>query len=140
MEKARKGNLLTVRLFDGEDLLEELKTALRDEGIDSGVILGGVGMVMGAALSFYKGRGEYHTVPLSEAAELCSLNGNISTLDGELIIHTHAIVGKKGGAAMAGHLSSAKVHMTAEIAILAAEQKLVRKLDPETGLRTLAFQ
>ena len=40
MEKSRKGDLLTVRLRDGEDLLEGLGEALKQEGIDSGVKIG----------------------------------------------------------------------------------------------------
>ena len=139
MEKSKKGGLLVVRLTNGEDLIGRIGDALREEGISSGIILGGVGMVKNAALSFYKGRGEYETVPLAEEAELCSMNGNISTLDGELVIHAHAVVGKRGGGALAGHLSGAEVHMTAEIAILEAPHELTRKLDSRTGLKTLTL-
>jgi predicted DNA-binding protein with PD1-like motif len=139
VEKSRKGGLLVVRLMDGEDLVGQIQSALAEEGISSGIILGGVGMVKNAALSFYIGQGEYETVPVAEEAELCSLNGNISTLDGELVIHAHAIVGKRGGGALAGHLSGAKVHMTAEVAILEAPQRLTRKLDSRTGLKTLTL-
>jgi predicted DNA-binding protein with PD1-like motif len=96
-------------------------------------------MVKNAALSFYKGRGEYETTPLAEEAELCSLSGNISTLEGDLVIHAHAVVGKRGGGALAGHLSGAEVHMTAEVAILATPQKLTRRLDSRTGLKTLTL-
>ncbi len=139
MEKSRQDNLLVVRFADGEDLIGGIEKVLKEEGIFSGIILGGVGMVKKAALSFYMGRGEYETVPLASEAELCSLNGNVSTLDGELVIHAHAVVGKKGGGALAGHVSSAQVHMTAEVAILAAPQQLIRKVDSRTGLRTLTL-
>ena len=140
MEKSRKGDILIIRLSDGEDVFENMTKALKEEGIHSGVIIGGVGMVKDAALSFYKGRGEYEIVPLSEEAELCALNGNISTIGDELVIHMHAAVGRRGGSAMAGHLSSGRVNMTAEIAVMAVEQTLKRQLDPETGLRTLVFE
>ena len=140
MEKSRSGDLLVIRFADGEQLLEGLRKVLTEEGIDSGLILGGVGMVKGAALSFYKGKGEYETVPVAEEAELCSLSGNISTMDGELVVHIHATIGKKGGAALAGHFSSGEVNMTAEIAVLALPQKLTRKMDPQTGLRTLVLK
>ena len=96
-------------------------------------------MVKNAGLSFYAGRGEYETVPVNGEAELCSLNGNVSSYEGGLVIHIHAVVGTRGGAALAGHLSSAKVNMTAEVAVLAVPHKLVRKHDPATGLRTLTL-
>ncbi len=140
LEKSRKGDLLVVRLRDGEDLLGGLSAALKEEKIDSGVILGAVGMVRGAALSFYVGNGTYETLPVDEAVELCSINGNISMSEGELVLHIHAVVAKHGGAAIGGHLSGGTVNMTAEIAVLAAGQKLVRKLDKETGLKTLQFE
>ncbi len=139
MEKKREGDLLVIRLSNGEDMLGAMKQALAEEGITSAIVLGGVGMIRNAGLSFYRGRGEYETVPLATESELCSLNGNISKHGDDLVIHLHAVVGRPGGNALAGHLSSAIVNMTAEIAILVAPQKLVRKQDPETGLRTLTF-
>jgi predicted DNA-binding protein with PD1-like motif len=139
VEKSRKGGLLMVRLADGENLLSRLEDVLREEGITSGIIIGGVGMVKNAALSFYKGSGEYETFTLTGEAELCSISGNISTHDGELVIHAHVAVAKRGGEALGGHLSGADVHMTAEIAILEAEQKFTRKVDPQTGLKTLTL-
>ncbi len=140
MEKSRKGDLLTIRLRDGEDLLGGLGEALKEEGIDSGVIIGGVGMIRGAALSFYAGKGEYETRPVVDPVELCSMNGNISTSDGELVLHIHVTVAKRGGAALGGHFSGGTVNMTAEIAVLAAPQKLVRRVDPDTGFKTLRFE
>ena len=97
-------------------------------------------MVRNAALSFYKGKGEYETVPIDQPAELCALSGNISTMGGEIVTHLHAVVGRQGGAAMAGHLSRGQVNMTSEIAILVSPQKLVRATDPDTGLRLLKFK
>jgi predicted DNA-binding protein with PD1-like motif len=140
VEKSRKGDLLVIRFSDGDDLLKELEAVLREEGISSGIVIGGVGMVKNAGLSFYRGRGQYETVPIDGEAELCSLNGNISTLDDQIVVHLHAVVGLKGGNALGGHVSSAKVNMTAEIAVLATQQKLKRVLDPETGLRKLFFE
>jgi len=140
VEKSRKENLLLIRLSDGENLEGSLKKALKEEKIHSGVILGGVGMVRNAALSFYVGKGEYETVPVQEPAELCALSGNISTMGGELVIHLHATVAKQGGAAVAGHVSGGEINMTAEIAIMVTPQKLTRESDPETGLRLLRFE
>jgi predicted DNA-binding protein with PD1-like motif len=56
------------------------------------------------------------------------------------VLHIHVVVAKRGGAALGGHLSSGTVNMTAEIAVLAAGQKLVRKLDQDTGYKTLQFE
>jgi len=140
VEKSRSGDLLMIRLRDGEDLLEGLSNALREEGIDSGVIIGGIGMIRGAAVSFYVGKGEYATRPVVDAVELCSMSGNVSMSDGELALHIHVTVAKRGGAVLGGHLSAGTVNMTAEIAVLAAGQKLVRRVEPDTGFKTLKFE
>jgi predicted DNA-binding protein with PD1-like motif len=125
VEKSLKDDLLLVRLSDGDDLEGSLKKVLKEKKIASGIVIGGVGMVRNAGLSFYVGEGQYETV---------------STMDGEIVIHLHATVGKEGGAALAGHLSGGQVNMTAEIAVLATPQKLVRYSDPDTGLRLLRFE
>ena len=139
VDKSRKGDLLIMRFSDGEDLLAVMKQALLDENVKSGIVLGGVGMVRNAGLSFYKGRGEYETVPVATESELCSLNGNVSRFGDDIIIHLHAVIGRPGGDALAGHLSAATVNMTAEVAVLVSQVELVRKQDPETGLKTLGF-
>jgi predicted DNA-binding protein with PD1-like motif len=97
-------------------------------------------MVRDAGISFYAGKGEYETRPVVDAVELCSMNGNVSTSDGELVLHIHVTLAKKGGATLGGHFSGGTVNMTAEIAVLAATQKLVRNLDRETGLKALGFE
>jgi predicted DNA-binding protein with PD1-like motif len=136
----RRGNLLLVRLVHGDDLLKGLKSALKREGVTSGVLLGGVGMLAGAEIGYYAGDGRYEINKLDEEVELCAVNGNISTFDGEYVIHMHVTGGKQDGCAVAGHLLSATVHMTCEMAVMVAAVKMVRKLDEETKLKLLWFE
>jgi predicted DNA-binding protein with PD1-like motif len=136
----REGDLVFARFLDGEDLVEGIKQALKDHGVTSGVVLGGVGMLRKPGLVYYKGNGVYAPIALDEEEfELVALNGNVATIDGEVFVHMHATVGKANGLAMAGHLSGATVHMTAEIAVRALEKTMIRVLDPKTGLKTLRF-
>ena len=139
MEVSLKDGVLLVRLSDGDDLEAGLAAALKQNNLTSGVVVGGVGMLRNAALSFYVGKGEYETVPVEGEAELCALSGNVSTMDGEMVIHLHAVLGMQGGAALAGHLSKGQVNMTAEIAIMITPQRMVRVVDSKTGLRLLKF-
>jgi predicted DNA-binding protein with PD1-like motif len=136
----RSGNLLLVRLVHGDDLLEGLKTALREEGVTSGVLLGGVGMLSGAELGYYAGDGKYETFEIGEEVELCAVNGNISTFEGDYVIHMHVTAGRRDGSAVAGHLVSAKVHMTNELAVMVSSTRMVRKVDEDTGLKLLWFE
>lgn len=140
MVTGRSGNLLLIRLVHGDDLLESLKAALDREGVNSGVFIGGVGMLSQAVLGYYAGDGKYETFDVGEAVELCALSGNISTFEGDYVIHMHVTGGRKDGSAVAGHLVSAKVHMTNELAIMISDTDMVRKVDEETGLRLLWFE
>ena len=140
MERLRKADLLVLRFTDGEDLLEGMKKALKDEGIDSGVVLGGVGMLRNPQIAFYKGGGVYEPLPVEGEVELCALNGNIASVDGEPFIHVHATLGRADGSAVAGHFAGGKVHMTAEVAITAVGSKMTRVLDSKTGLKSLRFE
>lgn len=140
MDRTRQGDLLLVRFSDGEDLLEGMKKALKEEGIDSGIVLGGVGMLKSPGLAFYKGGGRYDAIPLDEEVEICALNGNVARADGEIFVHLHATVGRSSGEAFAGHFTGGKVHMTAEVAVMVLHKKMTRVFDGKTGLRTLRFE
>ena len=140
MITGRSGNLLMIRLVHGDDLLEGLKSALEKEGVRSGVLLGGVGMLSGAQLGYYAGEGRYETLDVGEEVELCAVNGNISTFEGDYVIHMHVTAGRRDGSAVAGHLVSARVHMTNELAVMVSDRQMVRKLDEDTGLKLLWFE
>ena len=140
MVTARSGDLLLVRLAHGDDLLAGLESALVAEGVDSGVLVGAVGMLSDVKLGYYAGDGQYEVFDVGEEVELCSANGNISSFEGDYVIHMHVTAGRRGGAAVAGHLVSAKVHMTGELAVMVSEVGMVRKVDEDTGLKLLWFE
>lgn len=140
MEFFRDGDVLFMRFSDGDDLLGCMKQALASQGVRSGVVVCGVGMLKSPQLAFYTGKGVYQPIPMDEEVELAALNGNVATVDGEIFIHLHATVGRKSGEAMGGHFSGGKVHMTAEVAVRVLNKAMIRALDAKTGLRTLRFQ
>jgi predicted DNA-binding protein with PD1-like motif len=114
---ARSGNLILIRLVDGDDLLESLKSALEKEGVTSGVLLGGVGMLSDAVLGYYAGDGRYETFEVGEEVELCAVNGNVSTFEGDQVMH-----------------------LTNELAVMVSGAGMKRKVDEDTGLKLLWFE
>lgn len=140
MDFFRDGDVLFMRFLNGDDLIEGMKQALKDQGVRSGVVLGGVGMLKSPQLAFYKGDGVYQPIPMDEDVELTALNGNVATIDGETFIHLHATVAGSSGEAMAGHFSGGKVHMTAEVAVRVLTKSMIRVLDARTGLKMLRFE
>jgi len=132
MLKASSGNDVMLRLMDGEDLIDSLSSL----GINSGVVLNGVGMFRDLELGYWDGK-DYVRESISEPVELLSLQGNLGDKQGELIVHCHTTVAKRGGAAVGGHVLKATVNNTAEILIRRLSGiKLERKRE-KTGLAGL---
>lgn len=128
MLKAQSGENLMVRLQDGERLPE----ALRELGA-FGVVVCGVGMLRDVVLGFWDGKG-YREERIAEPVELLSLQGNIGEGPEGVVVHLHVVVGREGGEALGGHLLSATVHNTAELAVLGLPGvRLLRRPEP-TGL------
>lgn len=117
-----------VRLQDGERLPE----ALRELGA-FGVVVCGVGMLRDVVFGFWDGKG-YREERIAEPVELLSLQGNIGEGPEGVVVHLHVVVGREGGEALGGHLLSATVHNTAELAVLGLPGvRLLRRPEP-TGL------
>jgi predicted DNA-binding protein with PD1-like motif len=130
---AQSKNELMLRLKDGEDLVP----ALIGLDVPSGVILNGVGMLRNLKLGFWNGV-EYELESVEEPVELLSLQGNFARKDdGELVVHCHATVAKRGGAAMGGHVLQATVHNTAEIFIHKLSEIELKRKTEESGLAGL---
>jgi uncharacterized protein len=112
MIKAEKTDQVVVRLRDGEELLSSLAAV----GVESAFILSGVGMLRDVELGYWNGT-TYESEGISGPVELLSLGGNFARKDGELIVHAHAAVARRGGNAMGGHVIRATIQNTAEIFI-----------------------
>ena len=69
---------------------------------------------------------------------MVSLLGNIALTDGEPSLHIHAVLGVRGGRAVAGHLLEATVRPTLEIMLTETPAHLVRCKDAKTGLSLLS--
>ncbi len=139
MEYTQSGDLVLVRLHQGEDLFEKLKQVAEACDIHTGVVLSGIGMLKQAELNFFVRNGEYSAVLFPEPMELVSMTGNIIRQDGDWHFHVHAVLARHTKEAVAGHLSKGKVNVTNEIVILKTDAKAARKLDKGTGLMALAL-
>jgi predicted DNA-binding protein with PD1-like motif len=125
------GNILFIKLDDGEDFLGEICRALESTGSSSGVVLSCAGMMRNTILAYYKG--EYIERALPSPMEIISVEGNIARGDdGSLQPHIHVALADENLNVYGGHLRGAMVHNTAEIAILIPRDvSLIRR---RTGL------
>ena len=132
MIQARSGDDLVCRLEDGEDLFPSL-LALE---VSSGVILNGVGMLRDLELGYWEGS-QYLVERVAEPVELLSLQGNLALFGRERVIHCHAVVARRGGAALGGHLLRATVHNTTEALVRLLPGVRLDRREERSGLRGL---
>jgi predicted DNA-binding protein with PD1-like motif len=78
---------------------------------------------------------EYQPIPVEEQVEVASLDGDIGVdAAGEPALHVHVVLGRRDGAALAGHLKSGEVRPTLEVIVTDTPAHLRRVKDEATGL------
>lgn len=77
----------------------------------------------------------YLPIEVNEQVEVASLTGHIAIgPEGQPALHTHAVLGRRDGSAVAGHLQTAEVRPTLEVILTESPEYLRKKLDPDVGL------
>ncbi len=81
----------------------------------------------------------YQPIPVAEQVEVASLVGDIAIApDGKPSVHVHAVLGRRNGTAMAGHLQEGRVRPTLEIIVTEQPAHLCKVKDPESGLALIS--
>jgi len=140
MQSKEKDNLIFVRLFQDEDVHEELKKVCQKHDVTTAVLLNGIGRMHHFEIGFFKGKGEYSKAQLEEPWELITLAGNISKQENGYNLHLHAALSDIEKKMVGGHLFAAQVDATNEIVLLKTDIKLIRKMTESTGLSSLFLE
>ncbi|ALA17837.1 MULTISPECIES: PPC domain-containing DNA-binding protein [Chelatococcus] len=133
-EQAGLRTILAV-LKTGEEVMQSLRGLAEAEKL-SAAQLTALGAFRSAELSFFEWETkEYLPIPVEEQSEVAAMVGNIA-LDSERspVLHIHAVLGKRDGTAVAGHLARAEVRPTLEVVITETPVHLHRVKDEESGL------
>ena len=135
MKQARRGTVWIGKLEHGADLLDEITAVCREAGIQLGRVQA-IGAVQRARLACYDQQGKaYEFFDLGEPLEILNLTGNISTKDGQPMVHAHVVLSKGQGETFGGHLAAGTVVFAGECIV---EELLgleyVRRYDETTGL------
>jgi predicted DNA-binding protein with PD1-like motif len=121
------------RLDHGADWRAEIESLAAEEGVDSGWFTA-LGAVQDAELWYYDQDDlEYHAVEFEEPLEVAACVGNVADLDGEVFAHTHAVLSRRSGQTLAGHLDGATV-WAGEVHLREFDAELVREHDEVTDL------
>lgn len=131
------GEVVTVRLDKGEDVLGSIEKVARERGIHTGVVISGIGTLYEAQLHHITDTGfppKNAFVSYEGPIELLSIDGLIA----EFVPHLHTCISIEDRTYM-GHMEPrCLVLYLAEIAIARLEGvRLTRKMNPATSINEL---
>jgi len=123
------------RLSKGCDLLEGIKSFLKDKSIQKGMI-SGIGAVSRAKIGYFDQHERiYKIINIHEPLEVLSLKGNISIKEGELFPHIHGIFSKTDCSCIGGHVFEGTEVFAFEFEIFEfSGEAFTREYDKDTGL------
>ncbi|MCC2690619.1 MAG: hypothetical protein K0S21_3422 [Rhizobiaceae bacterium] len=134
---AENGGMRTFALVleTGDEVMACLESFANAEGL-SAAQFSGIGAFSSAALAYFDwDKKAYVKIPVDEQVEVASLNGDVAlTPDGDRAIHIHAVLGRRDGTALAGHLVEGRARPTLEIVLTEPPTHLRKRHDPESGL------
>ncbi len=127
-----------VLVFDpGDEVAREITSFARTVGIGA-ARLTGIGGFSQATLGYFdRNQRRYEPIAVDEQVELLSLLGDLALKDGEPLLHAHAVVARRGGSTIGGHLIAATVWPTLELFIDAYPTQLIKKDRSELGIATI---
>ncbi len=133
--QAKQGPAYVLRPAFGTDLIDELQTFVRREGITLAWI-SGVGAVTRANLRYYNQvEKSWLDIDVDKNLEVISMLGNISLLNGEPIVHVHITLSDEEGRCYGGHVGPDTIVFNMEILMnTLTGPPVTRKLDTDTGL------
>jgi predicted DNA-binding protein with PD1-like motif len=122
------------RLEHGDDWRGELEAFAERRGIDAAWFQA-LGAVQDAEVWFYdQSDQEFRAVEFDEPLEVAACVGNVTRdADGDPFAHTHAVLSRRSGQSLSGHLNAGTV-FSGEAHLRAFEEPLEREYDEATGL------
>lgn len=126
---------LVVVLEIGDEVMSSLMQVARDRKISAAQI-SAIGAFSDAVVTYFDWeKKDYEEISVEEQVEVAALLGDVAVDEkGEPALHLHVVLGKRGGAAIAGHLAKGHVRPTLEVVITESPHHLRRKHDPQSGL------
>lgn len=133
----KAGGLRTFALVfeTGDEAMQCLQDFVQRERIEAAQFTG-IGAFSDAKLNYFDWeKKEYQPIPVREQVEVASLTGDVAlSLERKPALHIHAVLGRRDGSALAGHLSEAHVRPTLEIVLSEPPTHLQKVHDPASGL------
>lgn len=136
MESAVEGELVMLKLANGEDVFGSLERACLERGVESGAVQWGIGMLQDFEIGFFA-PGGYQRKAFRDPHELLAFHGSLA-MTSEPKFHIHTAVAGPDHAVVGGHLFRAKACVVNEICLRRFDTvRLSRRQNPATGLKEL---
>jgi hypothetical protein len=135
IDQAGGQRTFVVVLETGEEVMGQLK-AFADREKLKAAQLTAIGAFSDTVLGYFDWQQkQYRRNPVNEQVEVAAFIGDIAlTKDDERSLHVHLVLGRRDGAALAGHLMEAHVRPTLEVVLTEYPAHLRKRHDPESGL------
>ena len=118
----------------GDEAMDGLLSFAKEQTLGAANFTG-IGACSSVVLGYFDWeKKDYIQIRVDEQVEVVSLIGDIALEKGEPKVHAHAVIGKRDGSAMGGHLLKAHVRPTIEIVVAESPAHLQRAFDPQSGL------
>jgi predicted DNA-binding protein with PD1-like motif len=122
----------------GEEAFETVATTVREREIRAAQVTA-VGGFASADLGYFDGTTQdYLHIPVNEQVEVLSLIGDVAQDSGETALHLHAVLGRRDGSTVGGHLLRGEVWPTLEVIVTEVAPELAKRYDPQTGLALIS--
>ncbi len=118
----------------GEEVMATLQRFAAEHQLTASRV-SAIGAFERAEVGFFEvERKDYHRIPVDMQVEVLSLSGDVA-LDGNAPkLHLHAVLGRRDGSTVGGHLLSATVRPTLEVLLIESPGYLRRVCDPRFGI------
>lgn len=137
-ESTEAGRTLVVVCDIGENPISAITQAARESGMTAAQVTA-VGGLQAAELGYFdREQQEYLPIPVDEQVEVLSLVGDIAEHNDQPEVHVHAVLGRRDGSTVGGHLLSGQVWPTLEAIVTEAAPTLAKRVDPRTGLALIS--
>jgi len=139
MKYKNTGRDISVRLDDRDEIIDTLQSICKVERVESALITG-IGAARHVEIGHWDPKEKkYEVKKIDGPLEIISLNGNVTMMNGEPVIHLHIAVGTSDFSTKSGHLMRADICPTCEITLLPIETKITREKDEAVGLNLQKF-
>jgi uncharacterized protein len=136
----RDRRVVVVAVDKGEDAVTAINEVAERSGI-RGARVTAVGGFQSAELGYFdRAKRDYLRIPVREQVEVLSLLGDIADDQGRAALHVHAVLGRRDGTTVGGHLLRGEVWPTLEVIITEVGASLTKRVDQETGLALLGLR